>query len=138
MEQPVNFRDFFETHQMDESKIFSGLKKGAIVGALGDAAAAPFFLTRDKSATAPVVQDDGAPASAIYIPPSKELANELRAENNYYTPDTDRKLMKMAHEGDEWAIREIAWPEKHKFHKRGRPFFRNDGPHPKRLIPYHH
>lgn len=48
----------------------------------------------------------------------------------YYASPTLKKLVTMAKNGDEWAMREIAWPENHEFHKKGRPFFRNNGPHP--------
>lgn len=48
----------------------------------------------------------------------------------YYSTPTMKKLATMAKNGDEWAMREIAWPEGHEFHKKGRPFFRNNGPHP--------
>lgn len=50
----------------------------------------------------------------------------LKDKNEYYDSKTTEILVKMAGEGGEWAVREIAWPEDHPFHKRGRPFFRNE------------
>ena len=54
----------------------------------------------------------------------------LKDKNKYYSSPTLEKLVAMAHRGDMWAMREIAWPEGHDFHWAGRPFFRNNGPHP--------
>jgi hypothetical protein len=58
------------------------------------------------------------------------MYERLKDQGRYYDSSTTRKLIRMAKEGDEWAMREIAWPKQSPFHERGRPFFRNTGPHP--------
>jgi hypothetical protein len=65
-----------------------------------------------------------------------EMVEMMKNNGWWYGPDATEKLKAAAEAGDEWAIREIKWPEGHKFHKKGRPYFRNDGPHPKGLFPY--
>jgi hypothetical protein len=67
-------------------------------------------------------------------PGSIKVREEAKDQNLYYDPLTMKKLVKLANEGDEWAIREITWPEGHPLHKKGRPFFKNTKPHPQGLI----
>ena len=73
---------------------------------------------------------------AIKVPRDTELTEELKDENQYWDTASTKKLIQLAKEGDEWAIREIAWPKGHPLHEKGRPYFRNTGPHPDGLFPH--
>lgn len=66
---------------------------------------------------------------------SKELIDRLKDRDRYYSFPTMQELIDRANDGDEWAIREIVWPKGHRFHEQGRPFFKNNGPHPDGLFP---
>jgi hypothetical protein len=59
----------------------------------------------------------------------------MKDEGRYYDSATEKELRRRAEEGDEWAMKELPWPDGHKFHKLGRPYFRNDAPHPEGLFP---
>lgn len=67
---------------------------------------------------------------------SRERTDRLKDRSLYYSFPTTQELIELANQGDEWAMREIAWPEGHPFHEKGRPFFKNNGPHPDGLFPY--
>lgn len=67
-------------------------------------------------------------------PGSIKVREKAKDQNLYYDPLTMKTLVRLANEGDEWAIREITWPEGHPLHKKGRPFFKNTKPHPQGLI----
>lgn len=97
-----------------------GLKKGLAAGLLGASTLSPSYGGQ-------VSHND--PSAFMVMDAQKD-------QNIYYTPETYQKIVRMAYSGDEWAIREIAWPEEHKFHRLGRPFFKNHEPHPKGLIPH--
>jgi len=98
---------------------WSGLKKGLLAGSLGIAALAPFATGAD-------IPFDN--------PGAIKMREEKKDKGMYYSYPTAQKLRKMAKEGDEWAMRELAWSEGHPFHKKGRPFHKNTAPHPAGLI----
>jgi hypothetical protein len=86
----------------------------------------------------------GDAAKNEYVPEQREIPRDdlgsikvkekAKDQNTYYDPITMKKLVKLANEGDEWAIREIAWPENHPLYRKGRPFQKSDKPHPQGLI----
>lgn len=126
-------RAFFDENQLlpseyDMSAIverWSGLKKGLLAGSLGIAALSPFAIG-DREAPNVRIPNDS---------PEMVKIREIKKDQGlYYDQQTARKIIKMAEEGDEWAIRELPWPEGHPFHKKGRPFHKNSGPHPEGLI----
>ena len=104
------------------------IKKAALAGSLG-LALLPFAMPDNpimpSAAAAEIPRDD---------PGSLKVIEKAKDQNTYYEPNAMKKLVKLANQGDEWAIREIAWPEGHPFHKKGRPFFRNVKPHPQGVI----
>lgn len=112
----MEFREYLE---MREGRLGRGLKKGLAAGLLGASMLSPSYGGQ-------VLQDD---LSTFMV------MDAQKDQNAYYTPQTYQKLAGMAYDGDEWAIREIAWPKGHKFHKFGRPFFKNHEPHPDGLVP---
>lgn len=116
----MEFGEWMRSQEMDESRLLSNLGKGLLAGALslGSAGAASADSVPQDSMSSFMVMD------------------QQKDQNMYYTPQTYQKIVKMAYSGDEWAIREMAWPKGHKFHDRGRPFFKNSAPHPKGLIPF--
>jgi len=69
-------------------------------------------------------------------PEYKRMVDMMKDEGRWYSPDTVKKLQAAAEAGDEWAVRELRWPGRHEFHKKGRPYFRNDKPHPEGLFPH--
>lgn len=71
-----------------------------------------------------------------FIPQNRELQEKQKDRGRYYSAPTMKKLVKLAMEGDEWAVREVAWPKGHPLHEKGRPYFRNTGPHPGGLFPH--
>ena len=120
-------RSFLEENRLDPGgydmvaimEKWSGLKKGLLAGSLGIAALAPFATGADIPFDSP---------HAI------ESREKVKDKGLYYSYPMARKLIKMAKEGDEWAMRELAWSEGHPFHKKGRPFHKNTAPHPAGLI----
>ena len=95
----------------------------------------------------PVPQPVPSPFATGYREPASQKADipfdspgvikmheEMKDKGFYYSYPTARKLIKMAKEGDEWAMRELRWSEGHPFHKKGRPFHKNTAPHPAGLI----
>lgn len=69
-------------------------------------------------------------------PSHKKMVEKLKDEGRYYHPNTVKELQDRAEKGDEWAVRELPWPKEHRLHKMGRPYFRNDKPHPEGLFPH--
>lgn len=129
----MNFKEFLEERELEEA-MSPALKKGLIAGALGlGALSAPFLATGRQKVQPPQqsqAQSPEAGPAQVRVQMSQEYIDELKDEGDWYNSETAKKLVKLAKEGDEWAIRELPWPENHPFHKRGRPYFRNDGPHP--------
>lgn len=68
-------------------------------------------------------------------PRYRKMIEASKDDGRYYDSSTERELRQAAEAGDEWAMRELRWPEGHEFHRLGRPFFRNRGPHPHGLFP---
>jgi hypothetical protein len=124
----MEFREFIESEGMMGESVASSLRGGLLAGAM---ALSPFVSARAES---PAGVSDSAPS--IKAPIDRELVEELKDSNQYWNPHTMRKIVVAAERGDEWAVREVAWPKSHPLHKKGRPFFRNDKPHPKGLFPY--
>ena len=116
-----------EALRFNESGFASSLGRGVLAGTL---ALAPLL----SASGSPKASDPSAPQAQDYVPPDKELDERMKDEGRYYSGDTTRRLIKAAEEGDEWAVRELPWPKGHKFHEKGRPFFRNDAPHPQGLF----
>ena len=128
---------------------WSGLKMGLLAGSLGIAALA-LFATGCGEPPSPKLQipfdspkadipDTKAdiPDTWMDIPDSPgaiKMWEEAKDNGMYYPYPFAQKLRKMAKEGDEWAMRELRWPEGHPFHKKGRPFHKNTAPHPAGLI----
>lgn len=119
---------------LSESGVASALKKGLLAGAMS---LAPFASgggevapEAPKRADAPVMRkvDWRRPRYMKMISASKD-------DGRYYDSSTERELRARAEEGDEWAVRELPWPKGHRFHELGRPFFRNEKPHPQGLFP---
>ena len=106
---------------------WSGLKKGLLAGSLGIAALAPFATGCGE----PASQKADIPFNS---PSAIKMREETKDKGLYYPYPFARKLIKMAEEGDEWAMRELRWSEGHPFHKKGRPFHKNTAPHPAGLI----
>ena len=128
-------RSFLEENKLDPGgydmvaimEKWSGLKKGLLAGSLGIAALAP-FATGYKE---PASQKADIPFNS---PGAIKMWEEKKDKGLYYSLPEALKLIKMAKEGDEWAMREFPWPEGHPFHKKGRPFHKNTAPHPAGLI----
>jgi len=131
----MEFRRFLELDEsrplgnegaIRESSMRDMLKKGLMSGV---AAAGLLSGLADKGGFA----EEPTPAFAQKVEPTartRAMYERLKDQGRYYSSSTTRKLIRMAKEGDEWAMREIAWPKQSPFHERGRPFFRNTGPHP--------
>lgn len=130
----MNFKEFIEQKEIEEA-MNPTLKKGLVAGALGLGALSAQFLTpgKQKARQPQEIQAQSQEAPQIRVQMSRDYIEELKDEGEWYDANTASRLAKMAKEGDEWAVRELPWPEGHPLHKRGRPFFRNDGPHPKGL-----
>jgi hypothetical protein len=113
----MEFREF--------SEIIEGLGgsrwRAAFAGGLLSGAAAAGFLTNIP---------DGPKVKIVDTDDTRRMYERLKDANRFYDASTMKKLASMAKDGDQWAVREIAWPEGHKFHKLGRPFFRNKAAHP--------
>lgn len=122
----TSFRNWLEENTVSENWPF--IKKAALAGSLG-LSILPFAMPNKQ--TMPPVAAREIPSDD---PGSIKIREEAKDQNLYYDPLTMKKLVKLANEGDEWAIRELAWPEGHPYHKKGRPFFKNTKPHPKGLI----
>lgn len=127
----MEFREFLEQEEMKEGKVLSGLKTGLLAGAIGAASALPFFTRTGDNQKHSARPDYVNPDS----PRSLEVAEWLKDRGRYYGRPSERKLRKAAEEGDEWAMRELKWPKDHKFHRLGRPYFKNDKPHPLGVFP---
>lgn len=112
----MEFRDFVE---IEESRRIRALAGAAMLGA-----AAVGLFSRHPPRDAAKVEDNEN---------SRRMYERLKDENKFYDSATMKRLVSMARNGDDWAVREIAWPEDHKLHKLGRPFFRNSEAHPKGL-----
>lgn len=76
------------------------------------------------------------PKELMSRPDYKEMVQRLKDEGKYYHPNTVKELRDKAEKGDAWAVRELPWPKEHRLHKMGRPYFRNDKPHPEGLFPH--
>jgi hypothetical protein len=127
MVEDMSFRDFLE---MDESFISGALKRGLLAGAI---AAAPFHAgpsgeIANHRRVIPMKAPD------FKSPKYKKMERTMKDEGRYYDSFAEKELRRRAEMGDEWAVRELPWPKDHRFHKFGRPFFRNDGPHPDGLF----
>ena len=123
----------YDLKQLLESGSWPSVKKGILAGVAAAGLMAPFAHAADKPSPAvshaePIVGQDSPPPE----PTDRTRARyeRLKDKGIYYSVPTIQTLADMAEKGDEWAMREIAWPKDHKFHKKGRPFFRNKGPHP--------
>lgn len=125
----MDFREFVKREEMVGESVFSGaLKRGVVAGSLALSA---------LGGLGPAIPGAGINAAmGDEIPLNRDLEERQKDRNRYYSVPSMKKLVKLAHEGDEWAKREVAWPKDHPFHKQGRPFFRNDGPHPDGLFPH--
>lgn len=120
----MGFREFLlesERGVLGES-IMSSFRKGLLAGAV---------------ALSPLVAADGAKgemppmrAPDFSGPRYKKMERIMKDEGRYYDRSTEKELRRRAEAGDEWAIRELPWPKDHRFHKMGRPFFRNEGDQP--------
>ena len=128
----MDFREFVEGEDsaLGESVFSGALKRGVVAGSLALSAFVPGRAVGSESGSVSV----SAPSEKVPI--DMELVDELKDKNQYWDSSTVKKIVAAAKGGDEWAVREIAWPKGHPFHKKGRPFFRNDKPHPKGLFPY--
>lgn len=113
----TSFKEWLEENTVSEN--WPSIRKAALAGSLG-LALLPFSAQARE-----VPKND---------PGTIKVMEKAKDQNTYYDPSTMKKLVRLANEGDEWAIREIAWPESHPLHKKGRPFFKNTKPHPKGLI----
>ena len=113
----MKFSEYCEMRDFSEGKLKSGLFAGIAAAGL-------------LSPLAMAATDRPVEVEAKETDRTRAMYERLKDKNRYYSVPTAAKLSRMAYDGDEWAIREIAWPEEHKFHKKGRPFFRNTGPHP--------
>ena len=122
----VDHRDY-DMKAVVESGLASQIKKGISGGVL---ALAPFLAVGADATHRP------EKPAAVKVSRDQELVDDLKDANQYWGPDKMKELAAAANAGDEWAVREIAWPKGHRFHKKGRPFFRNDKPHPKGLFPH--
>ena len=76
-----------------------------------------------------------SPQELMSRPHYKKMVEKFKNEGRFYNESQAKALRAAAEKGDEWAMRELPWPEGHKFHKKGRPYFKNDEPHPKGLFP---
>lgn len=120
----------YDIRAISESPISASLRRGLLAG--GVLALAPFLAGRSGSDEAPPSR---SPA-AVKVSRDQELVDDLKDTNQYWGSEKMKELAAAANAGDEWAVREIAWPKGHRFHKKGRPFFKNDKPHPKGLFPH--
>lgn len=118
--------------------MWASVKKPLLAGAAGLAVLLLFVLGRANFVGKGDKESERPPDIGVRIPKNDPdwvaLRDRQKDRNAYYDASTFQELVKLAEEGDEWAVREIAWPEDHPFHKKGRPFFKNTAPHPKGLI----
>jgi len=127
----MEFRQFLEREEMMSESVLSNLAKGLLAGAVS---LSPLMAAAQE----PKANPPGVPQpDRVFMntPRYKQMASDLKDEGRFYSSYSTRVLIKMAEEGDEWAMRELPWPSNHKFHKLGRPYFRNDGPHPTGAFP---
>lgn len=125
----MEFREWLLSQEMDESRLLSNLGKGVLAGSLGIALAGSYLHRgQEVPRTDPISVGTDSPEAM-------ELWDRLKDQGKYYAKPTEERLRKTAEEGDEWSIRELPWPEGHRYHRLGRPFFRNDKPHPQGLFP---
>lgn len=115
-EPPAVERD---ARAMEKKMAREALEKGAKV---------PPSVSQDR------IRMRGGEKDMTSSPRYKSMVHMMKDEGRWYDPDTVKKLQDAAEAGDEWAVRELRWPAGHKFHKKGRPYFRNDEPHPKGLF----
>jgi hypothetical protein len=121
----MEFRDFLESDESDNPLLELNMKKLLASGLMGGIAAAGLMYGSSEKPAPPSVKPYEVPNEN-----TRAMGERFKDKGTYYSTPTLKKLSRLAHKGDEWAMREIAWPEGHPFHKRGRPFFRNTGPHP--------
>jgi hypothetical protein len=117
-----SFREMAEMMERERS-LDEDWRKWALAGAMGAAVAAPFVGNAPESPPPHRVGMD------------RRISEEMKDHGRYYDSATERRLRRAAEEGDEWAVRELPWPAGHPLHKKGRPFSRNEKPHPKGLFP---
>ena len=141
----MNFREFIDLECLEEGRLQSAMKAGVLAGIIGASAADSFASVKDAASPSPEVPKASASVrlepkspdkASLDTPRYKKMISGLKDQGRYYDSATRKMLVKMAEDGDEWAIRELPWPKDHSLHNQGRPFFRNDGPQPKGLIPH--
>lgn len=107
-----------------ESGMWPHIKKGILAGALGATLLSPFAVHN------PTPPEANSPRANFEVPfddpDAVALREKKKDQNTYYSPPEMKKIIQMALDGNEWAVREVAWPKDHPLHKKGRPFFRND------------
>lgn len=122
----------YDVGALSESGVAFALKKGLLAGAMS---LAPFV---SGGAEPPRSDRPAAPAVSKVDwkrPRYMKMISASKDAGRYYDSSTERELRARAEEGDEWAVRELPWPKGHRFHNLGRPFFRNEKPHPQGLFP---
>jgi hypothetical protein len=110
----MNFSEYCEMR--DAGKLKTGLLAGVVAAGL----LSPLAVNSPNLTGAEVKNTDK----------TRAMLERTKDKGAYYDPGTERKLRAMAERGDLWALRELPWPPSHVFHREGRPFFRNNGPHP--------
>lgn len=133
IDRTMEFRQYLEMEEMTNEGLDGAARRGLMAGLLGSSLALSPVLSGHSDVVSPF---EKTPKPEVKVPRDQELVDELKDSNRYWDSDTMKELVKAARAGDEWAVREIAWPKGHPFHKMGRPFFRNDKPHPNGLFPY--
>jgi hypothetical protein len=123
-----------DDNTLSESGVASALKKGLLAGAMS---LAPFA---SGGASDVPVKPNRPEVSAMKKvdwkrPRYMKMISASKDAGRYYDSSTERELRASAEEGDKWAVRELPWPKGHRFHELGRPFFRNEKPHPQGLFP---
>jgi hypothetical protein len=127
----MEFREFIESEGMMGESVASSLRGGLLAGAM---ALSPFVSGSEGPKAVPR-KIPTMKAPDFSSPRYMKIKRAMKDEGKYYDSFVEKELRRRAEAGDEWAIRELPWPKGHKYHKLGRPFFRNDGPHPDGLFP---
>ena len=143
----MRFKEYVEIREaLEEMKVGSlggGVLAGMLaLGGLASGGESPSPTPKDAPASVGEALPKKAPPRMLgpkelmSRPDYKEMVQRLKDEGKYYHPNTVKELRDKAEKGDAWAVRELPWPKEHRLHKMGRPYFRNDKPHPEGLFPH--
>lgn len=144
----MRFREYVEIREVLEEMRIGSLGGGVLAGMLALGGLASGGENPASPKDTPAAVGEAVPKKApprmrsskeiMSRPKYKDMVERFKDEGRYYHPNTVKELRDRAEKGDEWAVRELPWPREHRLHKMGRPYFRNDKPHPEGLFPNSH